>query len=90
MTLIAPQPNIMLETSGGYSTVLTAALERLGASRVLFGTEFPLQHPLVELAKYQALGLPDATWQQVAWDNADRLVCALPGVPGCQTMPPSA
>jgi len=74
--LIAPQPNIMLETSGGYTTVLSAALDRLGSSRVLFGTEFPLQDPLVELAKYQALGLPDAAWQQVAWDNASRLLRA--------------
>jgi predicted TIM-barrel fold metal-dependent hydrolase len=75
--LIAPQPNVMLETSGGYTTVLSAALERLGASRVLFGTEYPLQHPLVELAKYQALGLPEATWQQVAWGNAERLFFGL-------------
>ena len=69
---------------------LVGLARRFGAARVLFGTEFPLQHPLVELAKYQALELPDAVWQQVAWDNASRLVCALLGVPGCQTMPPSA
>ena len=72
--LIAPEPNIVVETSGGYTTVLSAALDRLGPSRVVFGTEFPLQDPAVELAKYQALGLPDTAWRQVAWDNASRLV----------------
>jgi len=72
--LIAPQPNILLETSGGYTTVLLAAVDRLGPGRVLFGTEFPLQHPSVELAKYRALELPAVLWRQIAWDNADRLV----------------
>jgi uncharacterized protein len=28
----------------------------------------------VELAKFAALGLPPATWRQVAWRNAHRLL----------------
>ena len=71
---IAPHPSISLETSGGYSTVVQRALDRLGAGRVLFGTEFPLQDPRVELAKYAALDLPGDSWARVAWDNADRLL----------------
>src|SRR6266542_5426716 len=55
---IAPESNIVTDTSGGYTIVVGAALERLGADRVLFGTEYPLQHPSVELAKLRALDVP--------------------------------
>jgi predicted TIM-barrel fold metal-dependent hydrolase len=72
--LIGPHPNILMETSGGYSTVVGTALERLGAHRLLFGSEFPLQHPRVELAKYAALDLTPGQWAQVAWHNAHRLL----------------
>jgi predicted TIM-barrel fold metal-dependent hydrolase len=41
---------------------------------VLFGSEYPLQHPSVELAKFQALGVPPDQWRQIAWDNAHRLL----------------
>jgi predicted TIM-barrel fold metal-dependent hydrolase len=74
LTLIRDEPNIVLETSGGYTCVAGAALSRLGAGRVVFGSEYPLQHPAVELAKFQALRLPPAQWRQVAWDNAHRLL----------------
>ncbi|MFG3494210.1 amidohydrolase family protein [Streptomyces sp. NPDC047928] len=71
---VRPVPNIVAETSGCYTGVARAALERLGPDRVLFGTEFPLQHPSVELAKMRALELDDATWHRVAWANAHRLL----------------
>jgi uncharacterized protein len=72
--LVAPRPNIVLETSGGYTTVVRAALDVLGPERVLFGSEFPLQHPSVELAKFAALDLTPDQWRAVAWDNAARLL----------------
>jgi len=74
LTLVRDEPNILLETSGGYTCVAQAALDRLGAGRVVFGSEYPLQHPAVELAKFQALRIPPEQWQQVAWDNAHRLL----------------
>jgi predicted TIM-barrel fold metal-dependent hydrolase len=74
LTLIRDEPTISLETSGGYTCVAEAALDRLGAARVVFGSEYPLQHPAVELAKFQALRIPPAQWRQVAWDNAHRLL----------------
>jgi predicted TIM-barrel fold metal-dependent hydrolase len=74
LELIDEVPTIMLETSGGYTCVTEAALRRLGADRVVFGSEYPLQHPTVELAKYESLGIPPQQWRQVAWDNAHRLV----------------
>lgn len=72
--LVAPHANVLVETSGGYSSVLRHALDRIGPSRLLFGSEFPLQAPGVELAKYAALSMPADHWRQVAWDNATRLV----------------
>jgi predicted TIM-barrel fold metal-dependent hydrolase len=74
LTLIRDEPNILLETSGGYACVAEAAIGRLGAGRVLFGSEYPLQHPTVELAKFRALGVPPEQWRQIAWDNAHRLL----------------
>jgi predicted TIM-barrel fold metal-dependent hydrolase len=74
LTLIADEPNVVLETSGGYTCVAEAALNRLGAARVVFGSEYPLQHPTVELAKFRALRLAPEQWRQVAWDNAHRLL----------------
>ncbi|WP_405792420.1 amidohydrolase family protein [Streptomyces sp. NBC_01506] len=80
LTLIRDEPNILLETSGGYTCVAEAALSRLGAERMVFGTEYPLQHPSVELAKFRALGLPPEHWRRIAWDNAHRLLGQVRGI----------
>jgi uncharacterized protein len=72
--VIAPVPNVLFETSGGYSSVLAEALRRLGAGRLLFGSEFPLQHPEVELAKFRAVGPAPRQWAQIAWHNAHRVL----------------
>ncbi|WP_406453034.1 amidohydrolase family protein [Streptomyces sp. NBC_00876] len=72
--LITPLHNVLLETSGGYTCVARAAVEQLGADRVLFGSEAPLQHPEVELTKLRHLGLDDDDWQKVAGRNACRLL----------------
>nr|WP_042178297.1 amidohydrolase family protein [Kibdelosporangium sp. MJ126-NF4] len=74
LTLVRDEPNVLVETSGGYTCVAEAAVDRLGADRVVFGSEYPLQHPTVELAKFQALRLPPERWRQIAWDNAHRLL----------------
>ena len=72
--LIASQPNIVAETSGCFTLVVKVALDRLGPDRVLFGTEYPLQDPGVELAKYASIGLDAPTWEKVAWRNAHRIL----------------
>jgi predicted TIM-barrel fold metal-dependent hydrolase len=41
---------------------------------VLFGSEYPLQHPSIELAKFAALNLTPERWRKVAWHNAQRLL----------------
>jgi uncharacterized protein len=72
--LIKPWDNIVFETSGGYTGVVRAAFSRLGPDRVLFGTEYPLQHPSVELAKYRVLELSEDHWKRMAWQNTCRLI----------------
>jgi len=74
LDLIAPVPNIFWETSGGYTCITRLALERLGPARLLFGTEFPLQHPAMEFARFSCLDLPADAWRQIAWCNAHRLL----------------
>ncbi|MDJ1130555.1 amidohydrolase family protein [Streptomyces iconiensis] len=76
--LITDSGNIVFETSGGYTSVVSAAIERLGAERVLFGSEYPLQAPEVELAKFKALGLPADQWRLIAWENTMRLIGETP------------
>jgi len=72
--LVRPLPNIAWESSGGYSCVARAAVDRLGPDRLVFGTEYPLQHPSVELAKFAALDLRVEQWRRIAWWNAHRLI----------------
>lgn len=79
VSVISAQPNILAETSGCYTGVVRQALELLGADRMLFGTEYPLQHPAVELAKFGALRLDPQVWQKVAWGNGNRLLARFAG-----------
>lgn len=71
---VAPRDNILAETSGCYTVTAQAAMGRLGARRVLFGTEHPLQHPDVELTKMRALNLDAADSRRVMWENAHQLL----------------
>ncbi|GAA4253213.1 hypothetical protein GCM10022255_053180 [Dactylosporangium darangshiense] len=74
LNVLAGVPNTCVEISGCYTAVARLAVARLGAARVLFGTEHPLQHPSVEVAKLRHLGLPPADLALVASGNALRLL----------------
>jgi uncharacterized protein len=74
LTEIAPAPNVLAEISGCLTVTAQAAVDRLGAARVLFGTEYPLQSPAVELAKVAALGLAPADRDAVLGGNACRVL----------------
>ncbi|MEU7955182.1 amidohydrolase family protein, partial [Micromonospora chalcea] len=74
LTLIPDPPNITGAPPGANTCGAAAARRRPGDGRVVFGSEYPLQHPAVELAKFQALRLPPDQWRRVAWDNAHRLL----------------
>lgn len=74
LNAVRPEANIVAETSGCYTAIAAAAVERLGADRVIFGTDYPMQHPSVELAKLRALGLSGEVRDMIAWRNASRLL----------------
>lgn len=67
---IAPYANAYFETSGGFSSVVRYAAKTLGADRVVFGTEYPLQDPSLEVLKARVTGLSEKRLN----DNARRLL----------------
>jgi predicted TIM-barrel fold metal-dependent hydrolase len=71
--------------------LLAQALERAGATKILFGSDGPWLHPAVELAKVRALGMQEADEQLVLAGNFLRLTSrvryrpkALRFVVGCE------
>ncbi|MFJ9818101.1 amidohydrolase family protein [Streptomyces sp. NPDC101151] len=64
--------NVLFETSGGFDHVIREAITVLGPERVVFGSEFPIQHPRVELTKL-ALAVPDAALPAVLGGNIRRV-----------------
>jgi predicted TIM-barrel fold metal-dependent hydrolase len=67
-------PNVYLETSGmPMHTKIKEAYERVGETRVLFGSDVPFHHPVVELAKVRLSGLPPEAVERVLSKNARAL-----------------
>jgi predicted TIM-barrel fold metal-dependent hydrolase len=63
-------PNVYLETSGmPMHTKIREAYERVGKTRVLFGTDVPFHHPVVEIAKVRVSGLPPEGVERVLGKN---------------------
>jgi predicted TIM-barrel fold metal-dependent hydrolase len=68
--IAARNPNVYLETSGmPMHTKIREAYERVGSTRVLFGTDVPFHHPLVEITKVKVSGLPDEGVERVLSKN---------------------
>jgi predicted TIM-barrel fold metal-dependent hydrolase len=67
-------PNVYLETSGmPMHTKIRQAYEQVGETRVLFGTDVPFHHPVVEIAKVRVSGLGPAAVERVLSKNGRRL-----------------
>ncbi|WP_067501975.1 amidohydrolase family protein [Actinoplanes sp. TFC3] len=81
LTEVSPVPNVMAELSCCLTVTARAAVDRLGVSRVLFGTEAPLQDPGVELAKIAALDLSPRDRHAVLAGNAGRVLRLGPAQP---------
>jgi uncharacterized protein len=70
----ARNPNVYLETSGmPMHSKIREAVERVGADRVLYGSDTPFHHPSVELAKVRVSGLPPDLVSGVLGENGRRL-----------------
>lgn len=61
--------NFFLETSTGSYLHIAEAVKRAGAGKVIFGSEFPLSHPAVELKKILLLDLPDGERKKILAGN---------------------
>ena len=68
--------NLYLETSLGNYLIIRDALARLGAAKLIFGSEFPLGHPRAELQN--VLLLDPAAHRAILCDNVLRLIGVAP------------
>lgn len=75
-------PNIAVDTSGGdpESGMVELAAGRLGANRVLYGSDAPIRHFAVSLSKILSADLPESLKREMLWNNAARLLPAWSGV----------
>ncbi len=70
----ARNPNVYLETSGmPMHTKIREAVERVGADRVLYGSDAPFHHPTVELSKARVSGVEGEDLSRVLGENGRRL-----------------
>lgn len=67
--------NVWLDLTGIGMPLLTRTLvERLGAARFLFGSDYPLGHPRVQIAHVTAMGLERRATEAILGGNAERLL----------------
>ena len=76
-------PNVVVDTSGGdpESGMVEAAVRRLGAHRVVYGSDAPIRHFGVTMNKVLGAEIPDSAKRAILWDNASRIL-KLSGKPG--------
>jgi predicted TIM-barrel fold metal-dependent hydrolase len=78
-------PNVYLETSGmPMHTKIAEAVERVGAERVLYGSDIPFHHPKVEIEKVRVSGLGPELVDRVLGRNARTLFLGEPAGAGAE------
>jgi hypothetical protein len=66
--------NFFLETSLGNYLHILESVKAAGASKVIFGSEFPLSHPAVELQKVLLLPIPEREREKILGENIRALL----------------
>jgi len=67
--------NIILETSGfPYPRVIQRAVDRLGADRVIYGSDMPPANPNVELKKIDVLDLTNDQREKILYKNIAQIL----------------
>ncbi|AKT37630.1 amidohydrolase family protein [Chondromyces crocatus] len=66
--------NLYLETSLGSYLHIAETVKRAGASKVIFGSEFPLSHPVVELQKLLLLPISSGERDKILGGNIRHLL----------------
>lgn len=75
--MVAAHPNVLLDISGhGHERVgiLELVVERIGAERVLFGSDFTINDPGSVIARVQRAYLSDEDREQILHLNVERLL----------------
>jgi uncharacterized protein len=67
-------PNVYLETAAQMPRSIVAAVQALGADRVIFGTDTPYAIPEVEVRRIQTLGLGEDELRKITRDNVHGLL----------------
>jgi len=67
--------NLFLETSSGSFLHIQEVVRKAGPGKVIFGSEFPLSHPAVELKKILLLDLKDGERDKILGNNIRALLC---------------
>jgi predicted TIM-barrel fold metal-dependent hydrolase len=75
-------PNVYVDTSGGDPErgMVELAVARLGAGRVVYGSDAPIRHFGVSLAKITGSHLTGAVQREILWNNTARLLPSWAGV----------
>ena len=73
---VAACPNLVVDTSGGDpdSGMVEAAVNVLGAERVVYGSDAPIRHFAVQMGKTLGTGLSDVMKRDILWNNTARLL----------------
>lgn len=66
--------NFYLESSTGNFLHMKETVRRAGAEKLIFGSEFPLSHPKIELEKVLLLNLTDGDLEKVLGRNISELL----------------
>ena len=76
LTEIAPHPNVLVDTAGSQPArgILQEAVRRLGAERVVFGTDLPIRDYASVLGRLYEMPLTDRQRRLILGLNAGRLL----------------
>lgn len=76
--------NVCVDTAGGdpETGIVALAVERLGAHRVVYGSDAPIRHFGVTLAKVLGAQLAPEVKRRILWDNLRALLPARAGLDG--------
>ncbi|APH04764.1 amidohydrolase family protein [Bacillus weihaiensis] len=66
--------NFFLETSTGNFLHIQESVKKAGSSKVIFGSEYPLSHPAIELEKIMKLEISDREREDVLSTNIKNLL----------------
>ncbi|MEJ2242651.1 MAG: amidohydrolase family protein [Candidatus Bathyarchaeota archaeon] len=72
--LLAKHDNIFLETSGNTYPFIDYAVRQLSASKIIFGSDFPHEHPLVSARIVELLELPSKEKELILNQNIRKIL----------------